>query len=192
MAQVLPHGKTDPIIIDEIFAGHLGRPAQPDEVAAIFAAYTPYLEAEVACSPGFVVLPGAMDAVEYLAAQPDVALGVASGNIRACAKIKLERAGLWHRFAFGAYGDDAADRAELVAHAVSRARAHVGRDVADADIVVVGDTPRDVDAARACGVRVVVVPTGRFRAPELEATGADAVLASLHDLPAWHRSQRRR
>jgi len=51
----------------------------------------------------------------------------------------------------------------------------------------VGDTPRDIDAARACGARVVAVPTGRHGSDELAAHAPDALLATLWELPGWHR-----
>jgi phosphoglycolate phosphatase len=47
--------------------------------------------------------------------------------------------------------------------------------------VLVGDTPLDVAAGRAGGARTVAVATGPYRADELAATGADAVLEDLRD-----------
>jgi phosphoglycolate phosphatase-like HAD superfamily hydrolase len=83
-------------------------------------------------------------------------------------------AGLGHRFgAGGGFGCDSEERADLVRIARERA----GRAYADDDVVVVGDTPRDIRAARLAGVRVVAVTTGAHAAPDL--AGADAVAPHL-------------
>ena len=50
----------------------------------------------------------------------------------------------------------------------------------------VGDTPADMQAATAAGVTAVAVPTGSFPPADLRAAGADVVLTSLHEFPAWY------
>ena len=50
----------------------------------------------------------------------------------------------------------------------------------------VGDTPADMQAATAAGVAAVAVPTGSFPAGDLRAAGADVVLGTLHEFPAWY------
>jgi phosphoglycolate phosphatase len=47
--------------------------------------------------------------------------------------------------------------------------------------VLIGDTPRDVAAGRAAGVQVIAVASGRSSVEELQAAGADEVLADLTD-----------
>ena len=187
MAHVLPAGMTDPLIIEEIFETHLERIPTPDELWAVLDAYVPYLAEEVARAERFTIMPGAPEAVRFLAGE-GICLGVATGNLRAAAEIKLARAALWDYFPFGGFGDDSRDRGELVARAIERARAIVGPDHPEEKIVVVGDTPRDVAAARACGVRVVCVPTGSYDRASLAAESPDALLETLWDLPDWHRA----
>jgi phosphoglycolate phosphatase len=169
-------GKTDPAIVDEIFVARLGRPATPDERAAFLAAYIPELVARLAT--GVRVLDGAVDSLEFLRGR--ARLGVATGNIREGADAKLAAAGLAGRFELGGYGCDSHVRAELVARAIERAR-ELG-DVTE--VVVVGDTIHDIAAARACGATVCAVATGSDPASALGH--ADAVFASLGELPAWH------
>lgn len=171
-------GKTDPQIIDEIFVARLGRRATDDERAAFVDAYIPRLHALLA-SHGVQVLDGVVDTLQYLTAQP-VRLGIATGNVRAGADAKLGAARLASWFDCGGYGCDSAVRAELVARAIQRGRQ--GRDVSE--VIVVGDTIHDIAAARACSARVVAVATGSDSAEAL--AGADAVLATMTELPAWH------
>ncbi len=52
--------------------------------------------------------------------------------------------------------------------------------------VYVGDTPADMAAGRAGGVVPVGVPTGSFGPAELFAAGAELVLDSLTEFPAWY------
>lgn len=49
----------------------------------------------------------------------------------------------------------------------------------------VGDTPTDIAAAHTAGAVGVAVPTGPHPADELSAAGADVVLETLREFPAW-------
>lgn len=172
-------GKTDGAILDEIFRARLGRSPTAAEVDEFLAAYIPRLESLLA-EHGVEVLAGVVETLEFLRGKPDVALGVATGNVRSGARAKLASAKLEPWFAFGGYGCDSTVRAELVARAIERGREHLPA----TEVVVVGDTIHDIAAARACGATVVAVATGSDSAEALR--GADAVLLSMTELPAWH------
>jgi phosphoglycolate phosphatase len=172
-------GKTDPAIVEEIYRARLGRPPTAEELAAFLDAYLPRLRRLIA-DRGVQVLDGVEGALAYLKARPRVVLGVATGNVRAGADAKLAAAGLTHWFELGGYGCDSRVRAELVARAIER-----GRERGPIrEVVVVGDTIHDIDAARAAGTTVCAVATGTDPAEAL--AGADAVFASMGELPAWH------
>ncbi|HEY1558382.1 MAG TPA: HAD family hydrolase [Kofleriaceae bacterium] len=170
-------GKTDPALVDEIFAARLGRPPSAAERAAFLDAYVPRLRARLAASAARVI-EGVAEALAFLATRTDVRLGVATGNIREGADAKLASAGLGRWFQFGGYGSDSALRAELVAHAIARAG------VQPREVIVIGDTIHDIAAARACSATVCAVATGTDPADRLGH--ADAVFTSLAELPAWH------
>ncbi|WP_428266624.1 HAD family hydrolase [Haliangium sp.] len=190
MDAVSPGGKTDPVILTEIFESRLGRRPTEAEIEAVLVAYVPHLIAAVTRSTGYRLMPAVHETLDFLGDQDGVVLALATGNIRRAAQAKLDRAGLWERFAVGGFGDDSADRAVLVQHAIERGRRHAGVAYSEAEIVVVGDTVRDIEAARACGVRVVAVATGSVPAEALAAEAPDAVFETLAELPAWHRAQR--
>jgi phosphoglycolate phosphatase len=177
MGCVAPGGKTDPIILEEIFAIRLGRAPTTAEIDEVIALYIPLLRAELGDSPNFRVMPSVVEALDFLAGHaPRVILGLATGNVREAARLKLERAGLWPRFAVGGFGCDHRDRARLVARAIERACAFAGVESLPPDqIVVVGDPPMDV-----------AVATGRPTRDELAACEPDALLDTLAELPAWH------
>jgi phosphoglycolate phosphatase-like HAD superfamily hydrolase len=108
---------------------------------------------------------------------------VVSGNLRANARIKLAAFGLdrWVDLDAGAYGSDAEDRTELVPVALRNAERSFGVRFEPRDAWVVGDTPRDLEAARTGGVRCLLVATGRHGIEELRAAPADAVVPDLTD-----------
>jgi phosphoglycolate phosphatase-like HAD superfamily hydrolase len=131
------------------------------------------------------VLDGVVPALERLAAA-EVIQSVLTGNLQPIARIKLDLMELT-RFLdldVGAYGSDHHRRSELVPIAAARVAERYGRLFAGADVVVIGDTPHDIDCGRAAGARTVAVATGPFSAEALRAHGADVVLENLADTDA--------
>lgn len=122
-------------------------------------------------------LPGAVGLVRRLA-DDGAELGMLTGNLEPLAYAKVGRIGLGEaELPFGAFGSDHHDRNELPAVAARRASARYGREVSTAELVVIGDTPRDIACARAAGAAVVAVATGRYDADQLRE--ADVVLDTL-------------
>jgi phosphoglycolate phosphatase len=188
-------GRTDRAIILETL-GLAGVPEprrHVDQFIAGLTAHAPAARSAVAARGR--ALPGAAAALAALgSARPAdghagrVRQSVLTGNIRSMAEAKLAALGLdgLLDLRIGAYGDDHEVRAELVGVARHRAAAGDTGDRPAADFagratVLVGDTPLDVEAALAAGARAVGVATGPFRAADLRAAGAHAVLADLTD-----------
>ncbi len=108
-------------------------------------------------------------------------LGLVTGNIADGANLKLAACGIADRFVFGSFGSDAEDRDELPKIAIERARDVTGVEFEPERTWIIGDTPRDIGCARACGIRVLAVATGSFSVAELEEAGADHAFESLRD-----------
>src|SRR5690606_32836155 len=87
--------------------------------------------------------------------------------------------GLDVRFAFGGFGCDAHDRPDVLRAGALRGAARLGAPLEACRVVVVGDTPHDLTAARAIGATSVAVTTGSFDASALRAAGADVVVERL-------------
>jgi phosphoglycolate phosphatase-like HAD superfamily hydrolase len=172
------HGMTDRAIVRGGLerAGHAADDATID---AICAAYLAALADEVPRSAGFRVYPGVRALLERLAGRDGVAVGLGTGNLREGARIKLEHAGIERHFAFGGFGCDHEDRAELVRIGAERGARRLGEPLAACRLVVIGDTPKDVAAARAIGADSLVVETGGIAAAELAAAGATWVFGDL-------------
>ena len=71
-----------------------------------------------------------------------------------------------------------AERRASVVHRLS------GRRFAFEDVTIIGDTPLDVDCARACGAMAVAVATGFHPAEDLKACAPDLFFTDLSDVPA--------
>ena len=132
-------------------------------------------------------MPGVRLLLERLSPLSNVVIGLLTGNFAAAAKIKLQYFGIWDYFVFGAYGDDAPVRDDLVPIAVSRARASDVVITSNVEAIVVGDTPLDVRCAIAGGARSVAVCTGSYGEYELREAGADSVLRDLSDSESFLR-----
>jgi phosphoglycolate phosphatase len=132
------------------------------------------------------LVPGARACVDQLAGVPGLALGLGTGNVRRGAELKLAPHALWAPFAFGGFGCDAEDRAELLRCGALRGAAALGVSMHDARVVVVGDTLRDVAAARAIGASCVGIATGHDSVSALRAAGASHAFPTLEPLEALH------
>lgn len=176
-------GMTDRAIVRR---GLEGAGRVPDEalLAAVLASYLRVLAGEVAAAAGYVVHGGVPRALEVASSWPGTAIGLGTGNIRDGARVKLGRAGLFERFAFGGFGCDSEDRAELLAVGAERGAAHLGRPRAECRVVVIGDTPKDVAAALAIGAEALGVGTGSYTADDLRGCGAARAFSSLEEAGA--------
>lgn len=169
-------GRTDPWIVEQALL-HCGVASAPRLVAEVLDLYLRFLPTELERARRFEVLPGARELVEAAHGERHLALGLGTGNVQRAAYAKLGRAKLDSYFDFGGFGCDHVDRAEVLRKGFERGRARTG--VASAHVVVIGDTPHDVSAARAIGARCIAVCTGWHDAGALRAAGADVVVADL-------------
>lgn len=174
-------GKTDPQIARELLrAAGLDDETIDRGFPALWSHYLAEMERRIPNDPTRL-LPGVGALVDALEDEASSGLGLVTGNVSGGARLKLRAVGLDRRFSVGAYGSDHELRNELPGIAVDRAGVRWGRRFRPEDVVVVGDTPRDVACGRHHGTRTVAVATGRFSVDELEATGANAVLSDLSD-----------
>jgi phosphoglycolate phosphatase len=170
-------GETDPQVGRETFRGVFGRDPSADELDKIYAQYLLHLADDIWTSEQYKVLPGAEEILSRLV-EAGVIVGLVSGAMEGAARTKLMPANLNRFFLFGAYGSDSADRGELTSLAV--AKAALLHDALTPDqVFVVGDTPRDIDAAQQAGAVSIGVATGHYSTEELRAAGATHVLESL-------------
>jgi phosphoglycolate phosphatase len=172
-------GETDPQVARETFIAVIGHDPSDDELDRLYVQYLLHLADDILVSEQYRVLPGVEQTLIALG-EAGVMLGLVSGAMEGAARTKLVPANLNRFFIFGAYGSDSPDRAELTRLAIEKAtRLHRG--LTPSQVFVVGDTPRDIDAAAAGGAVSVGVATGKYSVDQLVAAGGAHVLKSLED-----------
>ena len=129
-------------------------------------------------------LAGVMEILDALEAREDVILGLLTGNVEPGARIKLKAAGIDpDRFRVNAFGSDHEHRPELPAIAQRRASESLGLDITGDRIVVIGDTPADIQCGRSLGAKSIGVASGHYTVEQLLEHDPYAVLESLADTP---------
>lgn len=182
-------GGLDPALFAE--AARLSRHTPTDQDFQSFhQAYLVELEAELArTGAGVVAMPGILALLELLRADyahangsPPAMLGLLTGNFSKAVPLKLSAAAIDHNwFTITAFGDEAKTRPGLTELAMHRYHHHTGAPADPTRVVVIGDTPRDVNCAKAHGCVAFAVATGTYSQDELAAAGADVVVADFTD-----------
>ena len=176
-------GKTDRrIVFDVMEAAGVARERVTERLDDFFEAYARGLVEEIGEGRNVVTLPGVASLVRQLGARREAVLGLLTGNIEAGARIKLGPTGLWPHFSVGAFGSDDADRRRLPSLAARRAQAVVGYPFRPDEVVVIGDTPLDIDCARAFGAVAVAVATGYHTRTDLSGHEPDLLLDDFSDV----------
>ena len=119
--------------------------------------------------------------MENLRTREEVAVGLLTGNVREAARIKLAYFNFVEHLGFGGFGDVHTARDDVARDALETARLHVKDTITSDAVWVIGDTPKDIQCARAIHARSAGVATGTYSVEQLQAAGADLVLADLSD-----------
>jgi phosphoglycolate phosphatase len=184
LAGILLHGSTDTAILREAWR-QAGIPAEVlEERLEVILEAMRHTVAEHRHELDLIRMPGVEQTLDYLARRGAL-LGVATGNLEMIGWIKVEQAGLRQWFRFGGFSDHFPVRSELIGQAANKARELAGR---AASICVVGDTPRDIQAARANFLSVIAVATGKYSFDELLEHQPEVCASSLADLMALTRT----
>ncbi len=180
---VIPDGNTDPQIVWEIFAKANVQKEINDGHWEQFARNLrrSYSSALSAGATTVRALPGSTELLSLLSEKAELSQGVVTGNFEVTAQIKLEASGLHSYLCRGAYASDSFHRPHLPKIAKERWEQATGKSFRTEQCVIVGDTPRDLDAARQNHMKCILVGTGRYPWEELQHWKPDACLADLTD-----------
>lgn len=173
-------GETDPEVGSKTFEAVMGRRPSPTEMSRLYAEYLLHLADDIWISKEYRVFDGVEETLTQLI-EAGVVLGVVSGAMEGAARTKMMPGNLNRYFVFGGYGSDSPDRVELTRLAIGKASKLCGRELTKDEVLVVGDTPRDMEAAAGAGATGIGVATGHFTVEELKSAGAAVALSSLKE-----------
>lgn len=191
-------GRSDRAIAMDLFRRHGIQPSEGNWLR-FCEGYVRWLEQMLHTHRG-TVLPGVVELLAILATRGDVAIGLLTGNLKEGARRKLGHYGLWQWFHFGGYGDEFTERRDIAAAALVAARIHlngttatsgfnsqspapdIGAAAWSGEILVIGDTPHDVECGRSIGARCIAVSTGQTPASLLQKAQPDVLVDTLRDV----------
>ncbi|OIO00443.1 MAG: hypothetical protein COX65_08960 [Elusimicrobia bacterium CG_4_10_14_0_2_um_filter_56_8] len=162
-------GATDKSNFENAFKAGAGRKPTKKQLDVLIGKYVDCLPAEVLRSvkaKKYLKVKGVEKFLAGLSGRKDVLVGLGTGNLKEGAFIKLEPSGLIKHFAFGGYGCDSHHRSEVLKKAVERAAKIARVEIKEREVFVIGDTHRDVEAAKEAGYHSAVVLDG-FGDPNL-------------------------
>lgn len=183
---VIPDGNTDPLIVTDIFSKASIVIQDLDDKWEEFSINLRQCYSQALKNGDTTVraLPGAAELLKALSSHEIFGCSVVTGNLEPMAQVKLEAAGLYSYLYRGAYGSDSPRRADLPEIARRRCEAAFGTSFARSECIVIGDTPRDLEAARHNHMKCILIGTGRYPTDELFSCNADRCLSGLTDTAA--------
>lgn len=131
------------------------------------------------------LIPGVEKFLKMLAKDKDVILGLGTGNLEEGAKIKLEPSKLASYFTVGGYGEDGQTREEMLQAAVKRAEKKFKTKLEPDQVYVIGDTHRDICAAKNCGFHSAVLTNGFGDAQKIQRAAAELETKDFNDLTTF-------
>jgi phosphoglycolate phosphatase-like HAD superfamily hydrolase len=176
-------GRTDTSLVREFFEVH-NIAATPQNFQRFFEHYVFWLD-HILQKSDTATCPGVWAFIHQLQAlSPPPLLGLLTGNIRLGAEIKLRHFDLWRVFKTGAFGDDHEERNQIAAIARERGCEILREHLRDGQVLVIGDTPLDIECGRAIGAKVLAVATGGASLAELQEHSPDWAVADLTAIAA--------
>ena len=176
-------GRTDLGIAKELLEAYQLQP-DPDTIQQTFEGYLRHLTNNLQDGKTRI-LPGIPELIAGLQALPDPpVIALLTGNLARGAEIKLRHVNLWQHFAWGIYGDAHDERNALAHDALAMAREKVAPNIEPSELLVIGDTVRDIECARAVGARVLAVTTGEATKEELAQREPNLLVDNLTQVTA--------
>ncbi|KAA3609990.1 MAG: HAD family hydrolase [Calditrichaeota bacterium] len=177
------NGMTDPLIVQQVLASNNHKIELDDPIINIILDdFLCELKKHVTPQTPPDILPGVENLLKTCSLDNAIFMGLVTGNMMHGAKIKLNAAGLDSYFSLGAFGSDHWNRNELPPIAISRADKYFGKTFLAEDTWIIGDSPKDVECAKANGLKCLAVLTGKIDKQVMLKAGADFVMQDLGNL----------
>jgi phosphoglycolate phosphatase-like HAD superfamily hydrolase len=115
----------------------------------------------------------------------DVMIGFATGNLKEGAFIKLKPSDLLPYFEFGGFGDLHSQRHNMLLEAVRQAELKLKSKIEPGDVYVIGDTEKDISAAKICGYHNAIVLDGFGDIKEIRRNWPELLEDNYLDIDIW-------
>ncbi len=181
-------GATDKTNFENAYKVGAGRKPTKKQLETLTRKYVARLPVEVEISvkaKKYSKVKGVEKLLARLEGRAGVMVGLGTGNLKDGAFIKLEPSGLMRHFSFGGYGCDSHHRAEVLKKAVQRAARLSGSAIKEREVFVIGDTHRDVEAAKEAGYHSGVVLDGFGDEDAIMRSNPELMTKDFSDLKPW-------
>ncbi|KAL6237706.1 hypothetical protein BDW75DRAFT_228556 [Aspergillus navahoensis] len=187
------HGRTDLGLLREILDFHKVE-SKASVTEKFLESHPKYLQASLEKGFNSVACQGVKDMLEWLVAKkknsnsPILKLGLLTGNSRSNALLKIRAAGIdtdIFDLSISAFGDTHADRISLIQDSMNKLRARDGPDLRESKVIIVGDTPLDIECAKKAGCAVVAVASGNYNMDDLAMLEPDHACAQIGESKAY-------
>ena len=182
-------GRTDTDNFGIVYELIKGKKATKTEIKKIHAKYLELLPEEVKNSckkKTYQLIAGVKKFLETLSKEKDVILALGTGNVEKGAYIKLEPSGLASFFCVGGFGEDGKTREEMLTAAVKRAEKKFKTKISADHVFVVGDTHRDISAAKACGFHHALILPVAPQDRRLQLSPAELEVKDFKDIETFY------
>lgn len=170
-------GKTDTMIYREICDN---QGIEEDCYDKLFEKYCKILDENIAIADAIYTTPGIPTLFELLQKEGIINV-LGTGNIEKSARMKLSSVGLNNLFKTGGFGDKEDSRDNIIKKAIQNAKDFYKTEIAQENIYVIGDTPRDIGCAKANNVKSIAVATGNYSVEELKEYSPDFCFSDLRN-----------
>jgi phosphoglycolate phosphatase len=133
------------------------------------------------------ILPGVKTLLAELDKTDNIIM-LYTGDSRVIVESVFKATGLGKYFRACFYGTEVESRADMINQAINRAVDLTGKNFTGKNIVIIGDSLRDIDASKKYNALMIAVATGIYSKDKLKKAGADYVFKDLADFHAVMRA----
>jgi phosphoglycolate phosphatase len=126
------------------------------------------------------ILPGVVKLLDELS-KTDHIVTLYTGDSPGIVDEVFRATGLGRYFRFCFYGTEVDNRSDMVRLAMDKAEESTGQEFRDKNVVVIGDSIRDVECGKSLGALTIAVATGFHTRTELLQAGPDYLFDNLKD-----------
>lgn len=181
-------GRTDMDNFSIVYELLKGKKPSAAELKKMMAKYLELLPGEVAKAvknKTYKLIPGIAAFLKMLSQEENIVLALGTGNLEKGAEIKLLPSKLNAYFDLGGFGEDGHTREEMLLCAVKRAEKKYKTTFTPDSVYIIGDTHRDICAAKNCGFHSAAITTGFGDAHRLQRAAAELEEKDFTDIESF-------